>query len=141
MTTTLSRSRGLAATIGRVILGIVFVAHGWQKFDTYGISGVQASFAKMGIPAPHISAWFASLAELVGGVFLIVGVGIPVVALVLIIDMLGAIVTVDYKHGLLGGYELPLVLIAGLISVAVADHGRLAVDSQVRARFGKGVNA
>ncbi|GAA4396178.1 DoxX family protein [Tsukamurella soli] len=141
MASTLTRGQRLAVAVARVILGIVFVAHGWQKFHDYGIADVQASFAKMGIPAAHASAWFAGVAELAGGVLLILGIAIPAVAVVLIVDMLGAIITTDFKHGLLGGYELPLVLIAGLLAIAIADHGATAIDTHVLGRFRKGSHA
>lgn len=119
-------------TLARVILGIVFFAHGWQKVVTNGLSGTAAGFEKMGVPAPTLSAWFAGLAELLGGALLIVGFAVPIVAIVLIIDMLGAIFTVHIDSGFFamnGGIELPLVLIAGLLAVAAVPQTSLGVDA------------
>ncbi|MDF0532404.1 DoxX family protein [Tsukamurella sp. 8F] len=138
MTRLLTHGQNTATTVARVIIGIVFVAHGWQKFSDYGIAAVGASFEKMGVPAPHAAAWFSGIAELAGGVLLIVGVAIPVVAVVLIVDMLGAIFTAHSEQGLIGGYELPLALIAGLVAVGLANQGPLAADTHVLKRFAKG---
>ncbi|MCA0156649.1 DoxX family protein [Tsukamurella sp. M9C] len=119
-------------TLARVILGVVFFAHGWQKVVTNGLSGTAGAFEKMGVPAPTLSAWFAGLAELLGGALLIVGFAVPIVAIVLIIDMLGAIFTVHIDNGFFatgGGIELPLVLIAGLLAVAAVPQTSLGVDA------------
>ncbi|GAC57902.1 hypothetical protein GOHSU_27_00380 [Gordonia hirsuta DSM 44140 = NBRC 16056] len=130
--------QSLATTIARIILGIIFFAHGWQKFFTNGIGNVADGFAAMGVPAPTFSAWFAGLVELVGGAALILGVAVPVFAGLLIIDMIGAIFTAHIDNGFWnidGGYELNLALIAGLIAVAVANQGPLSVDGNIlRAR-------
>ncbi|BDD81273.1 membrane protein [Tsukamurella pulmonis] len=121
-------------TLARVILGVVFFAHGWQKVVTNGLSATATGFEGMGVPAPTLSAWFAGLAELLGGALLIVGFAVPLVAIVLIIDMLGAIFTVHLDKGFFamdGGIELPLVLIAGLLAVAAVPQTSLGVDALV----------
>lgn len=127
----IEKAQGLATTTARVIIGIIFFAHGWQKFFTNGIDGVISGFGKMDIPFPTLSAWVVALAELVGGAMLILGIGIPAVAAILIIDMLGAIYFDHAANGFFnqnGGYEFPLALIAGLIAVAIAKPG-IALDS------------
>lgn len=137
MAAQLERGQGLASTIARVILGAIFFAHGWQKFVTYGMDNVAANFEKMDVPLPTLSAWFAGLVELVGGAALIIGLAVPIVAVLGIIDMLGAIVFVHWDNGFFasnpggGGYELPLALIAGLIAVGIASHGPLAADTHL----------
>ena len=65
-----------AFTILRVVLGIVFFAHGAQKmlgwFGGYGFSGTMGFFTKtMGIPAPL--AFLAICAQFFGGLGLILG--------------------------------------------------------------------
>ncbi len=134
--TPLQQGQSVATTIARVIIGIIFFAHGWQKFFTNGIDNVAAGFEQMGVPAPTFSAWFAGLVELVGGAALIVGLAVPLFAVLLIIDMIGAIVTVHLDQGFWasdGGYELCLALIAGLIAIGFASQGRLSVDGNVLA--------
>ncbi|TWS26512.1 DoxX family protein [Tsukamurella sputi] len=142
MAAQLERGQGLASTIARVILGVIFFAHGWQKFVTFGMDGVAANFDKMGVPLPTLSAWFAGIVELVGGAALIIGFAVPIVAVLGIIDMLGAIIFVHWDAGFFasnGGYELPLALIAGLIAVGIASHGPLAADTHLLNRRSKAV--
>ena len=52
MITLPSTARDVLLLVARVLIGIVLIAHGWQKFATYGIAGVTASFEKMGVPLP-----------------------------------------------------------------------------------------
>lgn len=127
-----------ATTIARIILGIIFFVHGWQKFFTFGISTVADNFSAMGVPAPTAAAWFAGLVELVGGAALIIGLAVPVFAVLLIIDMIGAIFAAHIDNGFFasnGGYELCLALIAGLIAVGFTNQGPASVDGNLmRAR-------
>lgn len=142
MAAQLDQGQGLASTIARVILGVIFFAHGWQKFVTNGIDNVAMGFEKMDVPLPTLSAWFAGLVELVGGAMLIIGLAVPLVAVLGIIDMLGAIIFVHWDKGFFaasGGYELPLALIAGFIAVGIASHGPLAADTHLLNRRGRGV--
>ena len=126
-----------AVTILRVILGLLFAAHGWQKFNEWTIAGTQASFAKMGIPAAEIAAPAVAVLELGGGIALILGLLTRVIALLLTLDMLGALFLVHASAGVFaanGGYELVLLLAAAALAVALTGAGRISVD---RALFGR----
>jgi putative oxidoreductase len=126
-----------AVTILRIILGFLFAAHGWQKFNEFTIAGTQASFAKMGVPAAEIAAPAVAVLELAGGIALIVGILTRVVAALLAVDMLGALFLVHAPAGVFasaGGYELVLVLAAAALAVALTGAGRISVD---RALFGR----
>jgi len=126
-----------AVTILRIILGFLFAAHGWQKFNEFTIAGTQASFAKMGVPAAEIAAPAVAVLELAGGIALIVGILTRVVAALLAVDMLGALFLVHAPAGIFasaGGYELVLVLAAAALAVALTGAGRISVD---RALFGR----
>ena len=128
----------LALLLSRVALGLVLLAHGWQKLNEYTIAGTAASFAQMGIPAPTAAATFATVAELVGGAALILGLLTPVAALLNIANLLGALVLVHAANGVFvtnGGYELVLALAAGLLVVAVLGAGKLSVDGLLGRRF------
>ncbi len=126
-----------AVTILRVTLGFLFAAHGWQKFNEWTIAGTQASFAKMGVPAAEIAAPAVAVLELGGGIALILGVLTRIVALLLTLDMLGALFLVHASAGVFaatGGYELVLLLAAAALAMALTGAGRISVD---RALFGR----
>ena len=62
----------------RVVVGLVFALHGFQKLTEMGISGVAGFFGSIGIPAAMLMAVIVTFVELLGGIALIVGVGTPV---------------------------------------------------------------
>ena len=76
--------------IFRLVLGFLFVMHGWQNAVTKGWGSTRDSFAAMNIPATDIAATLASWGELITGVLLIVGLLTRLSSLVLVIDMAGA---------------------------------------------------
>jgi putative oxidoreductase len=65
-------ARDLAVLVARVAVGVVFLAHGWQKLFTNGIDGTAAFFDQVGVPAAHAAAWFAAVVELAGGAAVII---------------------------------------------------------------------
>ncbi|UTT69553.1 DoxX family protein [Arthrobacter sp. DNA4] len=121
----------------RIILGFLFAAHGWQKFNEWTIAGTQASFAKMGVPAADVMAPAIAVLELAGGIALILGILTRVVAALLVLDMLGALFLVHAPAGVFaanGGYELVLLLAAASFALALTGVVRLSLD---RALFGR----
>ncbi|NJC65869.1 DoxX family protein [Planosporangium flavigriseum] len=136
-----SVARDLAILIARVGVGVVFVAHGWQKFATFGVRGTAASFDQLGVPLPTVSAWFATLVELLGGVALILGLGVPVVGLLVFVDMVGAYLLVHARHGIFvqeRGGELVIALGAAVLLLAVVGAGRFSLDHLVFSRRRRG---
>lgn len=128
-----------ALTILRVIVGFLFAAHGWQKFNQFTIAGTQAAFSKMGVPAAETVAPVVATLELVGGIALIVGVLARVFAILLALNMLGALFLVHAPAGVFaeaGGFELVLLLAAAALAVALTGAGRLSVDRALFARSG-----
>ena len=136
--------RDFALLIARIGLGVIFVAHGWQKFFDYGVKATQASFADMGVPLPDISAVAAATIELAGGFALIVGVATPIAGILLFLDMLGALILVHADKGVFvanGGYELVVALGVGSLLLAVIGAGRLSIDGLLGRGSGWGKTA
>ena len=117
------------ALIARLAVGIVFIAHGWQKVSEMGLGGTAGMMEGMGIPAPQAAALFAIAVELGGGALLLVGLLQPVVGVLLALHMGGAILFVHAANGLIGegGYELPLVLAVSALALGF-NGGRFALD-------------
>jgi putative oxidoreductase len=139
-------ARDLAVLVTRVAVGLVFLAHGWQKLSTNGIDGTTAFFDQVGVPAASAAAWFAAVVELAGGAALVLGLAVPVAGLLLLIDMIGAYAFVHAGAGLFveqGGYELVLTLGAAALLLAVIGAGRYSLDHLLTAgrRTGQHVDA
>jgi putative oxidoreductase len=125
-------ARDLVLLLSRIGLGIVFIAHGWQKFRTNGLDATAAMFDQMGVPAPTLSAYYATGIELLGGIALILGVLTPVVGALLALDMVGALAFVHLSNGIFaadGGWELVGVLGLLSLTLAVVGAGRVSLDS------------
>ncbi|MEV7010898.1 DoxX family protein [Streptosporangium sp. NPDC051022] len=117
--------------LARVVIGIVFVAHGLQKFFTEGMTEVTKGFESLGIPLPSVAAPVVAGSELLGGAAFIVGAALPFFGVFLALDMAGAIVFVHGSRGFFsqqGGYEYVLVLIAVCLAVGFSGGGAFALD-------------
>ncbi|OFI36548.1 hypothetical protein BIU82_13725 [Arthrobacter sp. SW1] len=128
-----------ALTVLRVIVGFIFAAHGWQKFNEFTIAGTQAAFTQMGVPGASVVAPIVAVLELAGGIALIAGFLTRIAAALLAIDMLGALVLVHAPAGVFvakGGYELVLLLGGGALALALAGAGRFSADAAVFGRKG-----
>ncbi len=129
--------RDAALLLARIAIGVIFLAHGWQKLFTNGIDGTTRFFTSAGVPVPGLSAWAATVLELVGGGALVLGVAVPVVGVLLALDMLGAFFFVHAGKGIFvaqGGWELVLALGVTSLLLAALGAGRLSVD---HALFGR----
>ena len=134
-----SANAGMGLLILRVAVGFVFAMHGFGKllgppFVGGGMDGTTAFFTQLGIPLASVAAVGVSLAESLGGITLMLGAAVPLVALVLSVDMAVAILLLMAKLGKspIGGVELELVLLAGSLCLFFAGPGIMSVRVQNR---------
>ncbi|MFG2021603.1 DoxX family protein [Actinomadura geliboluensis] len=128
----------VVAALARLGVGIVFMAHGWQKIEA-GITATGRTFDGLGVPLPTAAAVYSAFVELLGGAALIVGLGLPVTGALLFLDMAGAFVFVHADQGLFmvdegaarNGYELVLALGMASLVFAAGGGGRLTLDQWV----------
>jgi putative oxidoreductase len=123
--------------VARVIVGVVLIAHGWQKFFTYGIGGTIQGFEGMGVPVSAVSAVYAAVVELVGGALLVAGAATALVGVLVVLDMLGAALLVHIGNGVFvseGGWELVGVIGAAALALAAVGAGRYSVDHALGGR-------
>jgi putative oxidoreductase len=134
-----------ATTILRVVLGIVFFAHGAQKmlgwFGGYGFTGTMGFFTG----ALHIPAFFAVLAiaaEFFGGLGLILGLLTRVAAFGIAVNMLVAVIMVHSQFGFFAnwtgmqkgeGYEYHLLALAICTFLMIKGGGAVSVDRKLAA--------
>lgn len=131
----LHRLADLAPLALRLGLGIVFVVHGLSKLDGGPATGFGGMLTGLGVAAPALLAWLVTIAELVGGVLLLVGLLTRLATLPLIATMIGAILLVKADLGVIAapeapmpGAELDIALLAGLVALLLIGPGRLSVD-------------
>ncbi|TDB85123.1 DoxX family protein [Actinomadura sp. KC216] len=128
----------VVAALARLGVGLVFIAHGWQKIEA-GITATGRTFDDLGVPLPTAAAVYAAFAELLGGAALIAGLALPVTGLLLFADMAGAFLFVHADQGLFivdgtrveNGYELVLVLGMASLLFAAGAGGRLTLDQWI----------
>ncbi len=112
----------------RLGLGSVFVVHGWMKLTN--LAGTVGFFSTLGIPA-----WLTYLVvfiEFFGGIAVILGLGTRAAGYLLSAVMLGAIATVKFKAGFVGGYEFDVVLLALALGLALTGAGGWSLDARVK---------
>ena len=137
-TTILPQRQNVALAILRIVVGGIFIAHGAQKLFVFGLAGVVGAFGQMGIPLPGIIGPAIAILEFFGGIALVLGLLTQPIALLLAVDMLGAISLVQIKKGLIGGYEFELLLLGTALALALAGAGEYSFDRVLAARRAEG---
>jgi putative oxidoreductase len=133
---------GFSTLALRLPIGIIFMAHGGQKifgwFGGYGLKGTGQWMASIGIEPGVLMAFLAGSAELVGGLFILLGLLTRPLAVVLAFTMIIAIVSVHLTNGLFmanNGYEFALALLAATVSLALSGSGKVAIDNTIAAKL------
>jgi putative oxidoreductase len=126
----------IALLILRVVFGLTFAAHGWQKVFIFGLGGVARSFADIGVPLPHVAGPAIACLELIGGAALILGAFTRIFGIALACDMVGAIAMVRAKGGFFApnGIELELMLFCAATALAIAGAGQYSIDTLLAGR-------
>src|SRR5579859_7435016 len=129
--------------IARIVLGVVFFAHGAQKmlgwYGGPGLANTMRAFTEHLHP-PSTLAYFVIGGEFVSGLGLVAGLFTRVAALFVVLTMVGAIATVHFRFGLFmdwfggrkgHGIEYHLLAIALALVVVVNGGGAFSLDRLV----------
>ncbi len=136
----IATNNDIATAILRLVLGVIFFAHGAQKmlgwFGGYGFTGTMGFFTGvMHIPAPF--AFLAIAAEFFGGLGLIFGVLTRVAAFGIFSNMVVAVAMVHHQFGFFmnwtgaqkgEGYEYHLLILAASVFLMIRGAGAVSVD-------------
>jgi len=135
----LATSDDVTLTILRLVLGVVFFAHGAQKmlgwFGGYGFHGTMGFFEHLGFPAPV--AFLIICTEFFGGLGLIVGLLTRIPALGIGVEMIGAVLMVHLPNGFFmnwtgnqkgEGFEYHLLVIAIAAVLLIRGGGAFSAD-------------
>jgi putative oxidoreductase len=133
----------------RLIVGYGFLAHGYAKI-VHGPAHFSNILNSIGVPAPELMGWATILVELVGGSVVLVGAYITLASVPMAAVLLVAMFTVHLPYGFSSiklqaftaagaqfgppGYELDLLYLACLTTLALGGSGPFAVDGLLRRR-------
>lgn len=138
MTTVFSTRAGYGVTIMRVLVGIIFVAHGGQKlfglFGGYGLSGTAQYMESLGLTPGYLMASLSGGAEFFGGIALIIGLLARPAAVALSFMTIVAILSVHIHNGLFmanNGFEFALALLGALLAILIEGAGRVSMDRAI----------
>jgi putative oxidoreductase len=133
----------LVVGIARIVVGIIFFAHGAQKMlGWYGGPGLASSMRTFTehLHLPATLAFLVIAGEFFSGIGLIVGLFSRIAALAIVLTMVGAIATVHFRFGLFlnwfgnqqgHGIEYHLLAIALALVVVVKGAGAFSLDHLV----------
>lgn len=115
----------------RAVLGVIFIAHGWDKLFTQGMGQTTAFVDSLHIPQPQVAAWGSMLLEMIGGAMLVVGLLTTGVAMTLAVYSAAVLYFAHFGGGFFvanGGFEFVLLIFVALITVFVFGAGRASAD-------------
>ncbi|WP_099826893.1 DoxX family protein [Oceaniglobus indicus] len=126
---TFETNTNVGATLTRVSLGTILLAHGLPKLLVFTVPGTVAFFASLGLPA--IAAYLTIFAEVVGGVAIIAGLYTRLAAILSLPVLIGSLWAHAGNDWLFsaegGGWEFPALLVALAVAVAVQGGGAFAL--------------
>lgn len=125
----LSRMSDLGPAALRLGVGFNFIWFGSKKLSR-GVDSFAGSLADLGVLAPSLFAWLVTIAELVGGTLIVLGLLTRVTTLPLIATMIGSIFLVKADLGMPDA-GIDIALLAGLVALLFAGPGRFSVDRLV----------
>ena len=118
---------GIGLFVLRVVLGVVFIVHGYPKLFR-NFSQTVGFFESIGIRPGRMWVFIVGAVEFFGGIALIAGFATQLVAALIVINMLVAIAKVKFKQGFVGGYEFDLALLAMAAALIFTGPGAFAID-------------
>lgn len=130
----------------RAIVGYGFLAHGYAKILKQP-EHFAAILHGIGVPAPHLMAWATIAIELGGGLAVLAGAFVPLVAWPMLAVLLVAMLGVHLPYGFTSiklmdvidgvptfgppGVETDLLYVAGLLTLAFGGSGPFALDRRL----------
>ena len=123
MTDTSTGLRGYSLLILRVLLGLIFIYHGWGK--VFEPSGAMGFFGSIGLPS--FLAPIVGVVEVGGGLMLIAGLFARPAAAALLVVIAGALIKVQIPNGITAGLERDAMIAAALLVLIAFGPGVFAL--------------
>ncbi len=136
----------------RAIVGYGYVAHGLAKIARHP-DHFAAILPGLGVPAPHFMAWATIAIEIGGGLAVLAGAFVPLIAWPMLAVLLVASATVHLQYGFTSiklmdvvagvpkfgppGVETDLLYVAGLVTLMFGGSGPFALDNWLRPLYAR----
>jgi len=120
-----------AALVGRVFYASLFILYGYFKLT--GFAGTTGYMAKMGLPAPALSAALAVVIELGGGLLILIGYQTRVVALALAVYVFIAALIAHTHFGdpnQLSHFMKNIAIVGGSLFLVANGAGAYSLDAR-----------
>lgn len=121
----------LGLLILRIGIGIIFFFHGWSKL-TGGVEAwtqLGSTMSIVGITfAPAFWGFMAAFAEVVGGVFILIGLMLRPMSLLLIFTMVIALLTHMTFNDPFGIYSNALKALVVFVALLITGPGKYSLD-------------
>jgi putative oxidoreductase len=140
----------------RLIVGYGFIAHGYAKLSR-GPDTFAAVLQAIGVPQANVMSWLTIIIELAGGAAVLMGAFVGFAILPMAAVLVTAIFTVHLPYGFSSiklqaitthgaqfgppGYEVDLLYLACMVTLALAGAGPFALDGLIRKRTAVAVKA
>ncbi|HET9647670.1 MAG TPA: DoxX family protein [Microlunatus sp.] len=133
--------RSVALLIARIALGGILIAHGWDRWQWRKVPSQIEYLTQYGVPYADWATWGSIVLELVGGIFLVVGALVPLVALAVVAQQALIIAYISWRRGpwlidinntYVGGYEYNVALGSLALLLAVFGGGAVSIDRLFR---------
>lgn len=128
----------------RILVGFGFMEHGYAKLSR-GPDVFARILQQMSVPMPHAAAWLTIATELIGGLALFLGAFVAWASIPTAVVLLVAMFTVHLPYGFSSvkllsvsasgahfgpvGYELDLLYLAALLTLAVQPPTAISIDA------------
>lgn len=122
----------------RVVMGVIFIAHGYPKLfgkkeKGQGLKIFADWLASMKFPAAWFLAFIAAVVEFVGGILLIVGLFTQITAVLIALEMVvtSFVQVSKMSKTLFGGFELDIILLAAAIALIFLAGDSFSIDTRI----------
>jgi uncharacterized membrane protein YphA (DoxX/SURF4 family) len=118
----------IAALLLRLVIGVVFIIHGYPKFSAEQRKQGGEWMKSLGLSSGFIL--LGAVVEFFGGIAILLGILTQIIAPLFALWMLATtwLAKVKMKKKFVGGYELDIILLVASLALAAIGAGAFSID-------------
>jgi len=113
-------------TILRIVLGVILIAYGFDKFKNR--IGSEGATSPLGVSPVSLWAKVIAIIEIVSGLFLLIGFLTQLIAIIASLIFIVNLLKVKIKDGFIRGYDFEILLLAVALSLLFLGPGAFSID-------------